>query len=87
MTAVTAFDAKIRFGELLDRVVRGEEIVITHHDKPVARIIPEGRRSIAQARQTVAALDALRQQIAKRGRGRTTLTNADVQAAIERGRR
>jgi prevent-host-death family protein len=38
MITITAFEAKTRFGELLDRVERGEEIVITRHDKPVARI-------------------------------------------------
>lgn len=42
MGTVTAFEAKTRFGELLERVGRGEEIVITRHDKPVARIVPEG---------------------------------------------
>jgi len=36
MSSVTAFEAKTRFGELLDRVARGEEIVITRHDKAVA---------------------------------------------------
>jgi prevent-host-death family protein len=29
VTSVTAFEAKTRLGELLDRVARGEEIVIT----------------------------------------------------------
>jgi prevent-host-death family protein len=42
MATVSAFEAKTRFGELLERVTRGEEIVITRHDKPVARIVPEG---------------------------------------------
>jgi prevent-host-death family protein len=42
MATITAFEAKTRFGELLERVTRGEEIVITRHDKPVARIVPEG---------------------------------------------
>jgi len=41
MASISAFDAKTRFGELLERVARGEEIVITRHDRPVARIIPE----------------------------------------------
>ena len=44
MASVTAFEAKTRFGELLERVARGEEVVITRHDKPVARLIPEGSR-------------------------------------------
>jgi prevent-host-death family protein len=45
MATVTAFQAKTRFGELLDRVVRGEEIVITRHEKAVARLVPEGGRT------------------------------------------
>ena len=48
MSKVTAFEAKTRFGELLERVARGEEVVITRHDKVVARrevrsAIEEGR--------------------------------------------
>ena len=43
MSTVSAFEAKTRFGELLERVARGEEIVITRHDRPVARIVPEGQ--------------------------------------------
>ncbi len=37
---VGAFDAKTRFGDLLDRVERGEVIVITRHGHPVARLVP-----------------------------------------------
>ncbi len=39
---VTALEAKLRFGMLLQRVAKGEEIVVTRYDKPVARIIPAG---------------------------------------------
>ncbi len=35
MARVSAFEAETRFGELLERVTNGEEIVITRHDKPV----------------------------------------------------
>jgi prevent-host-death family protein len=37
---VGAFEAKNTLGALLDRVQRGEEIVITRHGKPVARLAP-----------------------------------------------
>jgi len=37
---VRAFDAKTRFGDLLDRVERGEVIVVTRHGHPVARLVP-----------------------------------------------
>ncbi|HXH40246.1 MAG TPA: type II toxin-antitoxin system prevent-host-death family antitoxin [Thermoanaerobaculia bacterium] len=32
---------KTRFGELLNRVSEGEEVVITRHDMPVARLVPK----------------------------------------------
>ena len=37
---IGAFEAKNTFGTLLDRVQRGEEIIITRHGEPVARLIP-----------------------------------------------
>ena len=37
---IGAFEAKNTFGNLLDRVQRGEEIVITRHGQPVARLVP-----------------------------------------------
>jgi prevent-host-death family protein len=86
MRTVTAFDAKTRFGELLDRVSRGEEIVITRHDRPVARIVPEGRRSAQRTRDAVAGLNALRARIAARTKRRVRVTDADVRAAIDHGR-
>jgi prevent-host-death family protein len=36
---IGAFEAKNTLGSLLDRVERGEEIVITRHGKPVARLV------------------------------------------------
>ena len=73
MPTVTAFEAKTRFGELLERVGRGEEIVITRHDKVVARIVPEGAQSLEQVRQAVLDLNQLRQEIGRRTRGRARL--------------
>lgn len=57
MITITAFEAKTRFGELLDRVERGEEIVITRHDKPVARIrAAAAAPDLAAIRRTVDAI-------------------------------
>ena len=44
MKKIGAFEAKNTLGSLLDRVQRGEEIVITRHGKPVARLVPNGDR-------------------------------------------
>lgn len=40
MRHVGAFEAKNTLGDLLDQVEQGEEIVITRHGKPVARLAP-----------------------------------------------
>ena len=87
LTTVTAFAAKTRFGELLDRVVQGEEIVITRHEKPVARMVPEGRPSREELGQTVDALFRLRERITARTRSQKPLTAAEIKSAIEEGRR
>jgi prevent-host-death family protein len=68
---ISAFEAKTHFGKLLDRVARGEEIVITRHDKPVARLVPEGAQRVDEVRQAVAGLQELQQQIRRRSRGRS----------------
>jgi prevent-host-death family protein len=39
METVGTFEAKNRLSELIDKVERGEEIVITRHGKPVARLV------------------------------------------------
>ena len=42
MREIGAFEAKNKFGHLLDQVEHGEEIVITRHGKAVARLVPAG---------------------------------------------
>lgn len=84
MSTITAFEAKTRFGELLERVARGEEVVITKHDKPVARIIPEGRPSLEQVKEAVAGLRRLRQEIARTS---PPLSDEEIRSAINEGRR
>lgn len=87
MATVTAFEAKTRFGELLERVTRGEEIVITRHDKPVARIVPEGAQRLDDVRRAVGGLRELQQRIALRSKGKVRLSDREVRSAIEKGRR
>ena len=72
MAKVTAFEAKTRFGELLDRVADGEEVVITRHDKPVARLVPEGAQPLDEVRRAVDGLRALQERIRRRSRARLT---------------
>jgi prevent-host-death family protein len=37
---IGAFEAKTKFSALLERVSAGEEIIITKHEKPVAKLVP-----------------------------------------------
>lgn len=84
MGKISAFDAKTRFGELLDRVIKGEEIVITRHDKPVARLVPEGVQRSDEVRRAVAGLRELQQRI--RTRSKAKLSDREVKSAINEGR-
>ena len=40
MTEIGSFEAKNKLSEILQRVERGEEVVITRRGKPVAKIVP-----------------------------------------------
>jgi len=84
MAKVTAFEAKTRFGELLERVAKGEEVVITRHDKPVARLVPEGAQRLDEVRRAVSGLRELQNRIRRRSRAK--LSDREVRSAIEEGR-
>ena len=83
MAKVTAFQAKSRFGELLERVSKGEEVVITRHDRPVARLVPEGGARLDDVRRAVVGLRDLQQRIRRR---KARLTAREVRSAIQEGR-
>jgi prevent-host-death family protein len=87
MASISVLDAKTRFGELLERVAQGEEVVITKHDKPVARIIPEGRSSAKSIREAVASIRELRGRIEARTKGKSKLSLDDVKSARGEGRK
>jgi len=87
MPKMTAFEAKTRFGEMLHRVEQGEEIVITRHDRPVARVVREGGPDLGAVTRSVEELRQLQQRIRKRSRGRSALSQAEIRAAIGHGRK
>lgn len=63
MTTVAVFEAKTRLSELLSQVQQGEEVVITRHGVPMARLVPpagsERRRGNPQRQRVDSALQAL----------------------------
>ena len=40
MESIGLFEAKTHLSELIARAERGEEVVITRHNKPVAKLVP-----------------------------------------------
>lgn len=59
MDTVGLFEAKTHLSELIARAERGEEVVITRHNKPVARIVPVRRAAKARSSRRERALAAL----------------------------
>jgi prevent-host-death family protein len=80
MREVGAFEAKNRLGQLLDLVEHGEEVVITRHGKPVARLVPpKAGYSRAEARDAA-------QRIREMSRG-VRLGGLRLKDLIDEGRR
>jgi prevent-host-death family protein len=79
MPEIGAFEAKTHLSELLDRVERGEELVITRRGRPVARLIPASDARQRDAGETVKRLRALRRN--------ATLGGIDWRELRDTGRR
>ena len=67
MQQIGAFEAKNTLGSLLDRVEAGEEIVITRHGKPVARLVPNRAGSDRSKAEAAAARIRARARLLKTG--------------------
>lgn len=81
---VGAFEAKTNFSELLKRVKRGESITITHHEKPVARLVPIERPSQWEIK---AAFQQLAEIARRRPLNPPKKTRITYRQLIEEGRR
>jgi prevent-host-death family protein len=56
---VGAYEAKTHFSELLEKVESGEEITITKHGNPVARMVPIRKKSTRKERR--AAIERIKE--------------------------
>ena len=79
MITIGAFQAKTHFSMLLDRVAGGEEVVITKHGKPVARMVAAAVRDRADVDEAVEQL--------RRFRKGTTLGGLSWKQLRDEGRR
>ncbi len=64
-----AFEGKNNFGRLLDLVEEGEEIVITRHGKPVARLSPHNGMPATRLEVARAAAERIRMRASSRKTG------------------
>jgi prevent-host-death family protein len=53
------FEAKTHLSELVARAEQGDEVIITRHNKPVAKLVPMTRARRAGVAGRQAAIDAL----------------------------
>jgi prevent-host-death family protein len=81
---VTAFDAKNRLGQLLDRVQAGEEWVITRHGRPIAKVVPVKDRADNDAREALKTFEEVRRSLAK---SKTKFSRDEIKAWREEGRK
>jgi prevent-host-death family protein len=79
MDTVGTFEAKTHLTRLLDRVAAGEQITITRHGTPIARLVPVKPGSSRQLRETIARLKEF-------SRGQT-LGGLKIKDLINEGRR
>ncbi len=67
MITVGAFEAKTHLSNLLEQVISGEEVLITKHGKPVARLIPEITANRTRVNEAIAQLKAIRKGVSLDG--------------------
>lgn len=60
MIKVGAFEAKTQFSALLEKVEQGEDVVITKHGRPVARLVKASEATKADIDAAIARLKELR---------------------------
>jgi prevent-host-death family protein len=82
MTSVGSLDVSRQWPELLDRVVRGERILITTDGEPVAMLSPAVRPETGDIRSVVGRIRQLRDE-----RGPTLGAAVGIRDLIDEGRR
>jgi prevent-host-death family protein len=79
MLTVGAFQAKTNLAQLLDRVAKGETIVITRRGVPIATINPIAEQQLRDKMETI--------QTIKEFRKGNRLNGLSVRELVEEGRR
>jgi len=80
VVTVGSFEAKTHLPQLLERVSRGEKILITRHGKPAAMLVPALADDTTNVQGVIAQIKALR-------RGNRLGKGLSVRDLIDEGRR
>jgi len=80
MTTVGSYEAKTHLPQLLERVARGEKILITRHGQAVAMLVPAEAESKPDVREVVGKMRQLR-------KGVTLGPGLTIRQLIDEGRR
>lgn len=86
-STIGLFEAKTHLSELVARAEAGEEVIITRHNKPVAKLVPISEVSpelVARRREIAAEMQAIGREIAARG---GPVTIEEILAWRDEGRR
>lgn len=80
MRSIGSYEAKTHLPRLLDEVAAGEEIVITKHGVPVARLVPPDGRPRRNIDEVIEEIHRLRQSI-------KPVPGPSIREMIDEGRR
>jgi prevent-host-death family protein len=69
MVSFGTYAAKTNFTDLLARAEAGEEVIITRHGKPVAKLVPIGASAGRDTSDILAEFRAIRERIAQSAGG------------------
>ena len=83
MKEVGVLEAKTHFSALLEEVTGGEEVTITRHGKPIAKLVPPERPRVRAGPEAAARIIALREEMERKF---GVDADFDWKAAIEEGR-
>ena len=80
MERIGIYDARAKLSQLVERVQAGEEVMLTRHGEPVARLVPVKTRREGSGAAAVKAVRALSKRLNLR------IGQAELRRAIAKGR-
>ncbi|HZZ89568.1 MAG TPA: type II toxin-antitoxin system prevent-host-death family antitoxin [Caulobacteraceae bacterium] len=83
MKEVGVLEAKTHFSALLEEVTAGEEVTITRHGKPIAKLVPAEGLQDRAGPEVAARIRAIRDEMERRY---GVVEDFDWKAAIDEGR-